>query len=65
EYAVASFKGSQAELIEVYQDLLDAWIVAQGRQRNYAVLWLESYPRPYQRTQPDLELEIWLPLIPE
>lgn len=63
EYAVASFRGSQSELIETYHDL-DAWIAAQGRERDVAVLWLESYPRPYQRTQPDLELEIWLPLRP-
>lgn len=63
EYAVATFKGSQEELIEVYTDL-DRWIVEQGRERNYRVLWLESYPTPYQRNQPDLELELWLPLRP-
>ena len=61
DYAVASFKGTQEQLIEVYHDL-DTWIVKQGRERNYQSLWLESYPRPYERSQDDLELEIWLPL---
>lgn len=61
EYAVASFRGSQEELMAVYQDL-DEWIVTQGRERNDAVLWLESYPRPYKQSQPNLELDIWLPL---
>lgn len=64
EYAVASFTGSQDELIQVYTDL-DAWIVRQGRERDSRSLWLESYPRPYRRGERVLQLAIWLPLVSE
>jgi predicted transcriptional regulator YdeE len=62
EYAVASFAGSQDELLQVYADMV-GWIVRKGRELYTLLLWLESYLRPYRRGERHLELEIWLPLI--